>query len=405
MLECLGDLQASAVIAERGRSLADGMADSNLLSCFIRNLGVANWGLGQYEQALERFDELLRIAEKEKSESLRLVASGNIGLVKSWMGEKEEAMKQFQKALSIAQQLGDRRNISIAYESLGQIHKEMGDHEKALDYFERALKLAIEQGNRRGEGILYGSIGDLYYDLRTYARAFEYFEKAAQVARKVEDRWSESIWLANIGALHAILGREAKGIGFLEKALEITGQLRLEGSEKICLRELAGAHIRLGNPHVAEQYARKGLEMSRKGKDRENQVWFLTLLGIIALGRKRLEKATVDLERALRIADPAEDRWLVFRAKMLLLRARFLREGSGRVLTGMEELINGADLEPGSAGEVVSLKEEEMVAEAHSILARSLKEAGRVREAMASRKRALVLIEKYQLHSLKRQLT
>ena len=404
VLECLGDVQRSITISKKGLAFAKKMHDANLLSSFLRNLGVAYWGLGKNEEALELFNDLLHIAEKSNSKSLRLVATGNIGLVRFWMGHNEAAMKYFSRALAIAMELDDKRNVSIAYESIGQTHKEMGHHKEALSYYDKALKIAIEQGNRRGEGILYGNIGDLYYDERKYKLAFEYFGKAQSIASEAQDRRSECIWLANRGSLHTILGEEEKGVPFLEKSLEIAEQLQLPGSEKICLRELTRAHIALGNLSVAEELSLHGAELSRKTKDRQNQVWFLTLIGIIAIRNRSMGKAITNLKNAEKIAEPAEDTWQLFRAKLFLKRAQFLKRKSMTALEGIRSMVDSIQAHEKGAGEVESLKEEEVIAEAYIICGSCLREMGKGKEAKEYDKRARALIEKYKLYSLRRQL-
>jgi tetratricopeptide (TPR) repeat protein len=320
------------------------------------------------------------------------------------MGNNKIAMEYFSKALDLAKALGDERNISIAYESIGNTHKEMGNRNEALRYFGKALKIAKKQGNRRGEGILYGSIGDLYYDQRNYKLAFEYFHKALHIASDAQDRWSECIWRANIGALHMLLGEEQKGISFTEDSLEIAKKLRLPRSEKINLRELATARMRVGELDVAETLALQGLDLSRRTKDRQNQVWLITIIGIIAIKRGKLKGAISHLENAVKLADPTEDRWQLFRAKLFLMRARFLKKKSLLVLNEMRSMVDSMQAEDEPRGEIESLKEEEVATEAYITLSKCLREIGKREEATEYMKRAQALIDKYKLYSLKREL-
>lgn len=404
VLECLGDIRKAMEISKKGLAFAKRVNDVNIRSTFLRNLGVAQWGCGEYEEALKLFGELLDIAEEEKSQSLRLVATGNIGLVQSWMGNRERAMDYFMKALAIAQALKNERNISIAYELIGQTQKEMGNYREALDYFNKSLKIAIREGNRRGEAILYGSIGDLYYDQRRYALAFKYFRKALHVSADIQDRGSECLWLANIGSLHLILGEEEEGIDFLERSLQIAEDMRLQRSEKICLRQLVKAHVRLCHLPKAEALALRGMDLSLKTGDTEHQVWFLTLLGIASVKAKQTKKAISILRKGIKRADPKEHRWLLFRAKILLLRAQFLEKRSKATLDAMEKMVNSVEMDIRGAGEVESLRGEEVIAEAYLTFAKCLREMGRDTKAERYTKKAEALIEKYELYSLRREI-
>jgi tetratricopeptide (TPR) repeat protein len=404
VLECLGDVQAAISISRQGLGYARKVRDDNLRATFLRNLGVAHWGLGEHKEALNLFNELLNIAEDSESESLRLVATGNIGLVQFWMGKKRIAMEYFLRALGIAKRLKDERNISIAYELIGQTHREMGNHREALRYLKKALKIAIKQGNRRGEGILYGGLGDLYYDMRDHERAYSYFKRAQKVASDIQDRWSECIWLSNMGTLLMFLGKEKKGIPFLERSLEITRQLKLYRSEKVALRGLVRAHIDLGDFDTAEELATHGMDLSRRMNDRQHMAWFLTLLGIIAIKRGNAAAALQDLGNATNLADPKEDAWQHFRAKVFLKRAEFLKRRSKDVLSDMRSFVDSLQMSDTGTGEVDSLREEEVIAEAYLVLSTCLKEMGKRKEAAEYNKKAQELIEEHKLYSLKQHI-
>jgi tetratricopeptide (TPR) repeat protein len=162
--------------------------------------------------------------------------------------------------------------------------------------------------------------------------------------------------------------------------------------------------MRIGELDSAEKLALQGLDLSRRTEDRKNRVWLKTIMGIIAIKRGCIKEAISHLKNAVKLADPAEERWLFFRATVHLKRAQFLRNRSGSALDGIRELVASVQAAGERAGEVESLKEEEVVAEANIVLAKCLKEMGRKKQAREHEKRALALIEQYKLYSLKREL-
>jgi hypothetical protein len=127
-------------------------------------------------------------------------------------------------------------------------------------------------------------------------------------------------------------------------------------------------------------------------------------LGITAIRQNCPEKAISNLKKGVTLADPDEDRWLFFRAMFFLIRAQFLRKGSAALLKQMKDMVDSIKMEDIGAGEVESLKEEEVVTEAYLTVGASLKEMGDRKAASEYAKKAQALIERYKLYCLKRKL-
>ena len=84
------------------------------------------------------------------------------------MGQYEQAIDHYQQSLTIAREIGDRQGEGKALNNLGNAYNNLGQYEQAIDHHQQCLTIAREIGNRRGEGNALGSLGDAYNYLGQY---------------------------------------------------------------------------------------------------------------------------------------------------------------------------------------------------------------------------------------------
>ena len=75
----------------------------------------------------------------------------NIGAAYQALGQYDQALNNFQQALVIRREVGDRDGEGTILNSLGAVYQALGQFEKALDYCLQALVVATEIGNIIGQ--------------------------------------------------------------------------------------------------------------------------------------------------------------------------------------------------------------------------------------------------------------
>ena len=105
-----------------------------------RNLGVCYKSLGQYNNAISRSQDGLRIAKEIGSKNGEGRAYLNIGVCYQSLGQFDKAIYHLRQGLSVAKETGDKSGERVAYHNLRTTYKSLQDNENA----ERMLRNNVE---------------------------------------------------------------------------------------------------------------------------------------------------------------------------------------------------------------------------------------------------------------------
>ncbi len=174
--------------------------------------GLAHDKLGQYEKAIEDFNQAVRLDRHDIS------AYKNRGLTYAKMGLHQLALENFQAAVRINPLDADvYKNRGITYAGLGQ-------YQNALDDFQKALTLVPDDFR------VYYNRGVAYTELRRYREAFEDFNTAVRLKPDYAEAYSYR------GAIYLMHGYTEPGCVDVRKACEggICGILEQAQSKGYC---------------------------------------------------------------------------------------------------------------------------------------------------------------------------
>jgi tetratricopeptide (TPR) repeat protein len=107
-------------------------------------LGNLHYLQGDYQAALERYEECLRISRELRDQSSVAGALHQLGMIHQQQGNLWEAQARYEQSLAIKVELGDERGIATTLHQLGMIHQKRGSYREALEKYVQALML-LEQ--------------------------------------------------------------------------------------------------------------------------------------------------------------------------------------------------------------------------------------------------------------------
>ncbi|MBJ7899488.1 MAG: photosystem I assembly protein Ycf3 [Cyanobacteria bacterium RI_101] len=100
--------------------------------------GMSAQAEGEYAEALENYEEALRLEENSNDRSYILY---NIALIHASNGEHERALGYYQQAIDLNPQMPSAlNNIAVIYHYQGEKAKEAGQEEEAEALFDRAAE-------------------------------------------------------------------------------------------------------------------------------------------------------------------------------------------------------------------------------------------------------------------------
>jgi CHAT domain-containing protein/tetratricopeptide (TPR) repeat protein len=198
---------------------------------------------GDNKQALEYYEQCLKLAQEMGDKASIGDALNSMGIVYARQSDYPQALALFQQNLKIREELGNKRDVARELSNIGNLYVYQGDNVRALDHFQRSLKLAQEIGNKGGAAATLNSIGNLYYTQGNYVQSLEYIQQSLKIKREIDDKLGVARALINIGVIYSVQGQYAQALDSLQQSIKILDEL----GHKLVLAEawhfIAGVYL------------------------------------------------------------------------------------------------------------------------------------------------------------------
>jgi CHAT domain-containing protein/Flp pilus assembly protein TadD len=262
----LGWYERALVLLQQGSRVA---GDRNDQAHALNSLGDVYFDLGQYNEALNYYQQALRIRKSVGDRIGSLRTLNNLGRVKVITGNLKEAEQFYQQALSEANGIGARRLQINTLNNLGLAYLKTKAVSKGLDSFQQALSLTKSARVEPTE-ILY-NIGLAYQQLAQYPKAVDYYQQAIAWSRKNGDRIHEAKAANAIGEVLLQMGQPEKAVQSLQQGIQVFELLRpgSRDENKVSLFETQFyAYSTLQQALVAKGDYNTALTIAEKGRAR-----------------------------------------------------------------------------------------------------------------------------------------
>ncbi len=298
--------------------------------------------LGEYPEALRRYQNALVLAEKGRNWLAKAQALSQGALVQSYLGRNDLAEKQLTQALELfedheaernslatnaygealsnqaevsyakgdflksSRQFGDAlkkftndsKNEAKAHLFLGYIAGGVGDREKALKEISRASELYKEINNKAGEGLTRIALG-IWNSSQDNEKAVAFHREALKIFQEIGDRYSEAIALNGLGQGYQFLGDQSLALNSYEQALRIFEDLAAADGISTSSFKIAKAHDLAGRFEQAHAYYDRCVRVSRAAGKVRTEGFALNAIATIYVKQGLHERAAAQYQKIL----------------------------------------------------------------------------------------------------------
>ena len=293
------DVKLSLEYATNAYQLALEYNDAKNLTFSLNTLGLLSTFKNKHEEALEYFNQGIKIAVANKLENAEANAYVNIGNIYYQQSQFDMALEYYKKASLKYEELGRPKSLARSQVNIGLIHFERGNYSVALDYYFQVLKIYQEEsGFLIGKGPLLNNIGDVYYHLHNYEKAYVFYKESIAVNYALNDqrRLCTSYLMASKTTCQTKMYRESQQL--IDSAILIAGNLEDQNLELECL-------ISKANTSIAENKIGTAAEALIKGERILHEVKNHVLLSEYYLTKSAFlikKNDFVEAEKALRVS-------------------------------------------------------------------------------------------------------
>lgn len=214
------------------------------------------------EKTKEIIDEALEISKKINYKWGIERCRNMLGIYYITKGNYKAALENLLESLAIAEKRNAEKTIPSILNNITACYYYQKKYSKALEYSEKLLKYIEKSGKQKNIAHFKNNIGEIYLKLNRYSEALNYFKQSLEISRKIDFKLLIAITTSNIAEIKSINGNLAESDKLYEEAILIFVQL---GDKYYLARTFVNA-------------------------------------AQVALNRKKIKKAKVNLEKGFTIA-------------------------------------------------------------------------------------------------------
>ncbi len=263
---------------------------------------------GDYDAALERLLEALKIDEKNNDLVSMATRYNNIGQIYQAKGDLDKALEFTFKALEIDEENKNLVIMAIRYNIIGLIYKDKGDLDKSLEFCYKALKIDEKNKNLVNMTTDYNSIGVIYQAKGDLDKALEFSFKALEILKKNNEPVKMAATYNNIGQIYKAKGDLDKALELSFKALEISEKNNDLAIMSISCNNIGTIYKRKGELDKALEFSFKALEIVEKNNDRVKMAISYRNIGEIYKAKGENKNAEKYFKRAEEIEKEVGDK-------------------------------------------------------------------------------------------------
>jgi two-component system NarL family sensor kinase len=254
LLNQQGFLDSSLQLNLQGVAISRSTKDSLSLAKTLFNTGTSYRYMGQYEQAVQHYEEGKKLFARFGNEETAALCNDILQLLYHDLGQYDKAITYGENAVRQFRQLNNPDQLGSALNNLGLSYTSKRDFSRALQLFNEALSIGKKTGSLNLEGSQLLNIANIYLQQEQYELLEPYFSKAAAIYRKLDSRESLSIALRGLCIAYFFKQQYQKSAAYGEQALEITTGLNLREQRRKNLESLSSVYYALHELEKGEQY-------------------------------------------------------------------------------------------------------------------------------------------------------
>ena len=154
-----------------------------------------------------------------------------MGLAYYSLGQYQQAIEYYQQSLAIKREIGDRNGEANSYNNLGSVYDSLGQYQQAIEYHQPALQLYQQLGNSYNLIRCLDNLGNTYLSLKQYSQAIDCYQETLEIKRSLEDKEGEARTLITLGQIYSQIGKAKEGYALSFQGIQILQELDLPLSE------------------------------------------------------------------------------------------------------------------------------------------------------------------------------
>ncbi|MET8138699.1 tetratricopeptide repeat protein [Sphaerisporangium sp. NPDC005288] len=225
--EAKGDYRTAADRLREVLTLHEEDGDLRGRQVVLNNIGEVKSRLGDHQAALRHYEQAASLAIETAPKDRAILAHNMAGALRH-LGRHFEALDRYQEALRVYRDLSDRRSVAQTLNSIGSCHTSIGQVEQALAHHRTALQISTELLERQQQARALRGLGDASQRAGRHHDALDFYGRALDTAQSIGDAREVAEILHQTGSTHEHLGDLTRAERLWRRAAESYERLGLD---------------------------------------------------------------------------------------------------------------------------------------------------------------------------------
>lgn len=266
-------------------------------------LGLAYRELGEYEQSLEQYRQLLPLTQKSQDQHTEASTLMAMAQVYAKQGQYQTALDHFDQALPLWEAVKFKTGEAATLNNLGLLYLDLGEPEQSLEYYDRSVKLLETLDNPRDKAATFNNRGQAYSTQGDLDQALQDYNQALNLWSQAKNKRGQAATLNNIGFVKARSGEFDAALNLYNQAFPLWEEVGDRSGTASTLNNICVVKTQQGQLAAAMEFCQKALDIRQEIGDRPKQA--LSLLRIAQIQRQQgdLDRSLETIEQALEIIE------------------------------------------------------------------------------------------------------
>ncbi|MCW5935071.1 MAG: tetratricopeptide repeat protein [Fimbriimonadia bacterium] len=299
-----GDFEAAIQRFEQVLEISRSLDIQKEMADALCGIGLCKQDLGDFRQAQSLLHQSAELYQTLQNLEGYILAVNGLGTLNAMQGNWVEARDYFSQSYQEILKTNDRVRMAATLNNLGVVARKQSDFEPAKEYFDKAWKINQETGNRGWQAINLLNIGNIEHDQGNYEQAEHYFLRAQSLFLEVGDHRHVAACILNLGNVAQGKGDLVGARDYYLKGLDHNQRMGMRFWESTCYEMLARILIQMDDLDQAEEYSQLAYAMNLEMENEEGRGLSLSTMATLAMRRQEVEKAAQLIKESILVLRP-----------------------------------------------------------------------------------------------------
>ncbi|MEH2135816.1 tetratricopeptide repeat protein [Nostoc sp.] len=266
----------------------------------IKEMAYCEHQLGEVEQALNYYQQALKLCPKEDEQELALIYH-YLGILKATKGEVDEALTLYNQSLEITERIGDVQTKAATLHQLGSIYADKGEVDEALTLYNQSLKVFEHVGNTDWTARILHNLANIYANKGQTDQAFALYNQSLEITERIGNVQGKAATLHSLGTLYLNKRQVDQAIIFYNQSLELNERIGDVQGKAVTLHQLGILYANKGQVDQAIIFYNQSLELNERIGNIQGKAATLHCLGILYANKWQVNQAIALFNQSLEL--------------------------------------------------------------------------------------------------------